>query len=886
MEQHSPTTEHRLFNQHFTRYRRLAKTALADIYLAGDRHNTDPNSQEKKVFLLLVNIALTQQDGFSRAWQHALSRPAPPSSAYPEIMGFGEEQGQYWLALNNVDGELVSEQIAALDKRGLPLARALNTLRDISQALSSVQAGPFGHLEPGAIQHTDKGYVILNVPLVRVLQQLPDSGRATQKYALHSAYISPSVAVGDAPVTEDDTFSAAALLYSLLAGEPPFGEQSSLSAVTHDYRPAPIKKLHKKTWDELNHALAFQRKPRAENPDKLITALHKSNQRKMLLPAAALGLMIVAVYHFVSKVGDVIQPPPTNQQQAVTQKSQPAVTQSATAQTTAKPPTQPAETESETSTQETINTEIQPAAVVETARKPAAENMSATEEPETEPETITTTAQVDEPEIAEQQPAETEAATKTEQTTAQDTETADNTTEKAQQLTTLLQQAEAAIADGQRQDDKNQSGALTLLRRINELDADNAQAKALLQQLLTAIFDNTEQLIDNKDFEQAQNRLRENDKIIREFMLSDQLKRQVQLESKLTVMQHEQQQVEELLSKAQAAIHAGHLSEDDAADDYALLHLDSLMFKQPDNAEGRKLLREVVKLRQQAVRSALENGELEQAGTYLSDSERLIKKYKLTELKRDQRTLNTTYTTAMQNTKPVAEITRRPATTVTESLPVERPPVNPISIQEITSGDVEPITPADDQEVVEITTTEPVRNRPNQPARNTAVVRPVRPAPSPQPVIRQQQPIVQPSRPANRQVQSPRPGVYTYQPDNQLVEPVNPQLIHQFTATARPLGADPATLHLPEVNPGLQPQPPQHQVRPQRRPPQIVRQSRPQQRSPQVVQQQRPRPQSIQQPQQQPQTVVDIPEIIPFETIPELEEIPLSDIEDILPAAN
>ncbi|MEZ5536310.1 MAG: hypothetical protein R3F02_11885 [Thiolinea sp.] len=900
MGQHPSTTEPKLIDLRFALRRCIAKTALADIYWANDMHNTTHENPEKNVLLLLVTAPFAQQEGFARAWQQTLSRPAPPSSAYPTIISYGQDAGQYWIALDNINGELISERINELDERGLPLDSALYILENISHALSGVQAGPFGHLEPGAIQKTDDGYVILNAPLVKVLQQLPDSGRTPgNRLALHSAYISPSVAVGDTPVTEDDTFSAAALLYALLAGESPFGEQSSLTAVTHDFKPAYLKKLNKKTWEELSSALAFQRKPRAENPDKLLAALRKTNKHKILFPAtvlAALGLIGFGIYHLSSKVGDFIQPPANQQQAIAPQPTLPATTDSLAEETVPAIPETTAETPD--AAQEVTET----AEVAEPAETPATEVVTTQAEPEQQAEPETNDSQiseielVDEPEInepeqeqtaARENPApasepETTTVTNTANTAAED-KTATEAAEKAQQLADLLEQAKAAVADNQTGDSSKIAGTLVLLRRINQLDENNEQAAELLNTMLENTLNNAEQFIDNNEFEQAQTRLSDSDKIIREFMVSGQLQRQVKLESKLTLSRQEQAQANELLAKARAALQADKLSKDDAEDDYALLHLNNLMFKQPDNQEGLALLEQVAGRRQQAAREALDRGELEQAGTYLAESERLIRRYRFTALENGQQALNDAYTNATQPVNPVAEIQGSeepeildPVTAIeANQLPTEALPVNEISIQEqvpvnnqvVTEGFIpepaeqqnvraEPIpeleTAAPAVPIWESGTLEQGRNQPIQPqipprpvnipaTQPTVSYQPARPQPAPAPVNRPA-PVPQPVQPNT---------VYTYQPDNQLVQPVNPQLINQFGNAARPIGGQ---------NPAAPNRPVAIQQTPQ------------------------PQPQLRQLPQ--PQVINEIPEMVPVEIIPELEEIPLSDIEEILPATN
>ncbi|PID34030.1 MAG: hypothetical protein CR976_02430, partial [Thiotrichales bacterium] len=86
-EHHSPIPaypadkELRLTDLRFALRDLLARTALADIYRANDRHNATESSPGKNVLILLVNPVLVRQQGFANAWQQILSRPAPPSAA-------------------------------------------------------------------------------------------------------------------------------------------------------------------------------------------------------------------------------------------------------------------------------------------------------------------------------------------------------------------------------------------------------------------------------------------------------------------------------------------------------------------------------------------------------------------------------------------------------------------------------------------------------------------------------------------------------------------------------------------------------------------------------------------------------------------------------------
>ncbi|MEZ5450705.1 MAG: hypothetical protein R3E89_17610 [Thiolinea sp.] len=91
-------------------------------------------------------------------------------------------------------------------------------------------------------------------------------------------------------------------------------------------------------------------------------------------------------------------------------------------------------------------------------------------------------------------------------------------------------------------------------------------------------------------------------------MLTDQLQPQVRLENRITARQEEQQALDDGLEQAKAALRRGDLTSADASGDNALNHLANLLFKQPGHAEGRQLLEDLIKQRQQQARQALEAG--------------------------------------------------------------------------------------------------------------------------------------------------------------------------------------------------------------------------------------------------------------------------------------
>ncbi len=683
----------------------MAKTALADIYQATDLRTT-ADVPPQPALLLLVNPTVSKLEGFSTAWQQILDRPAPAAAAYPDVIAYGEHNSHYWLALSNVSGTLLSQRISELDAGGIPLKTALETLNTIHQTLDSIQAGAYGYIEPGVLHYTDRGhYRVLNAPLVKVMQLLTSVRTGTiNQLALHSAYLSPSVSVGDVPVTEDDTFSAASLLYILLCGQPPFGEQSTLTAVAHGDRPLPLKKLKKDQWEAIEQALTYQRSARPENPEKFLALLKPSSRTKLLFPLAvlaAMGVIVFAGQHLVNRLTTYL---PANGPNSVQSGDNHALL-SNQPDTAALPSTTPADQASSTRVQNpsptpataTASSEIparttassqssaktakanqqQPdVSLTNDSTTPLAANQAANTATVSSVEALApavATEAVSSPAAADSTPTDSnapannadEGSATAAQPSSDPTETTlsnaapDNTAattnsdstdsssaERAAQqqaINQLLNQATATFNAGQLEDsDSGNPGTISLLRELAAQDADNPAINTLMAKVVEKKYQQAEQRLSAKKFAEAETLVQDSDRLIREFMLTNRLQRQVRMESKVNLLREEQAQVNDLLRDARTAIGLGLLSQNDGQD-HALSYLRRVLFKQPANQAAVTLLAEITATRQQTAAQALNNGQLEQARTYLRESGQLIEKYKLTDLSTDQQTIETQY---------------------------------------------------------------------------------------------------------------------------------------------------------------------------------------------------------------------------------------------------
>lgn len=673
-----PKADILLLDNRFALRRKMSSTALAEVYWADDLYTPTQGEQDHMVLLVLVAPAISSIVGFAKAWSAVMSRPAPPAVSYPNILDWGNEGDTYWFSCANTQGTFLSEYFNEIDKRGLAPDQAFKLTEAVSHALSNVQAGAFGYFEPGATLRTDEGYVLLNAPIVKVMHSLllQQTG-VRSSLALHSPWLSPSVAVGDVPVTEDDSFSMASLYQMFLGLQAPYGQQSTLTALARGTPVTANPKLKTEAQRLLSQALSLQRNQRPENPEALLKGLGKKSYRKLFLPLAALAALGVVVYassHLITKFNDLIQEPDTQTQlaspptpappastaemvfgasdtskpssEAVTLVNEPAAKpiESASPTTPTAAPSTTTTTEATTTTTEATNeTATTSTAVTATTSntKPSAIEAAANATSETNTVTPTTAT------------PSTETSSSTSSATAA-TQVANNaiTTEPTDaidsaqqaQLTVLILKATEAFNAGKLE---GSEGALTTLREVWGINRQDPNARALLNKVIAQQQQQTETHINLNKPEEAKTSLAQTDDLIREFTLTDRIEEQVRLESMLEIREREQREVGDLLQQAKTAVKRGDLSKEDSANN-AVAYLNKLMFILPNNAEGRALIEEVVQTRQAQIKRSLERNKLSKAASYLDETSRLIRKYNLTDQTRLQSALESDYRQAIE----------------------------------------------------------------------------------------------------------------------------------------------------------------------------------------------------------------------------------------------
>lgn len=673
----APKVDAPLLENRFALRRKMSTTALADVYWADDLHAPTQGEQDHIVLLVLVAPTISSLPGFTKVWSAVLSRPAPPAVSYPTILDWGSEGHNYWFTCSNTQGTLLSEYFNELDKRGLAPDQAFSTTEAISHALSNVQAGAFGYFEPGATLRTDHGYVLLNAPLAKMMHSLLLQQTGVRSpLALHSPWLSPPVAVGDVPVTEDDTFSMASLYQMLSVLQPPYGQQSTLTALARGTPAMANPKLKPEAQQVLNQALSLQRNLRPENPETLFKTLGKKNHRKLLLPLAVLaaaGVVVYASSHLISKFDGMMHEP-----KQLAQTAAPAATNTPTIPIAGKPDTVPTAPEAVTLVNETpakpaqatpttnnaLATNVNPATTAEatstTATAPT-EVAAPTPVPATTVttvvETIPTTQQADTSTTLEANQAATSSveASGNPQTilapelatspTAESTNAA--TPNQQAKVTELIIKATETFNAGNTQ---GTAGTLSILREVWAIDRQDPNARALLNKVIAQQQQQTENRINLNKADEAKISLAQTDDMIREFNLADRIEEQVRLESLIDIREREQREAGDLIRQAKAAIKRGALSKEDHATN-AVTYLNKLMFVLPNHPEGKALLEEVVETRQGQIKRQLERNKLSKANNYLDETSRLIRKYNLTGQTRTQASLERDYRQAIEATQ-------------------------------------------------------------------------------------------------------------------------------------------------------------------------------------------------------------------------------------------
>jgi eukaryotic-like serine/threonine-protein kinase len=211
------------------------------------------------------------------------------------VIDRGEYKGRQFIVFEHVEGENLKELV---DRDGqLPVERALGLVHQVARGLA------FAH-EHGVVHRDVKPHNVLidedgvaKVTDFGIARSIDPADGLTETGALlgTSEYIAPEQASGGRVDERSDQYSLAAVLYELLAGEPPYtGENFMAVAMKHVQDPVPsVREVRPDVSQRLDaivaRALAKRPENRFPSTEALMAALEAARADTDAAPAPGLG---------------------------------------------------------------------------------------------------------------------------------------------------------------------------------------------------------------------------------------------------------------------------------------------------------------------------------------------------------------------------------------------------------------------------------------------------------------------------------------------------------------------------------------------------------------------------------------------------------------------
>jgi serine/threonine protein kinase/tetratricopeptide (TPR) repeat protein len=215
----------------FTLERELGRGGMATVYLAHDLKHDRP------VALKVVHQEIAQSLGRERFTREIRLAAKLQHPHILSVFDSGETaSGQLWFTMPYVEGESLRDRLAR--EHQLPIEDALGIAREVARALDYAHRHGVVHrdVKPENILLTDGQALVADFGIARALgggdaeiaHGLTDSGMAVGT----PRYMSPEQASGERTIdARTDVYSLGAVLYEMLAGEPPFTGPTTQSIV-------------------------------------------------------------------------------------------------------------------------------------------------------------------------------------------------------------------------------------------------------------------------------------------------------------------------------------------------------------------------------------------------------------------------------------------------------------------------------------------------------------------------------------------------------------------------------------------------------------------------------------------------------------------------------
>src|SRR5688572_17860469 len=236
----------------YTLERELGRGGMAVVYLARDLRHDRPVALK----VLRPELAVTLgPERFQREVRLAARLQHPHILT---VHDSGEAAGQLWFTMPFVEGESLRQRLAR--ERQLPIDDALRIAREAADALDYAHGHGVIHrdIKPENILLMSGHALVADFGIARALSaddpKLTETGLAVGT----PAYMSPEQAAGDKGLdARTDVYSLGAVLYEMLAGEPPFTGATTQAILAKRFTEPPpsVRAVRPNVPDSLDHAI-------------------------------------------------------------------------------------------------------------------------------------------------------------------------------------------------------------------------------------------------------------------------------------------------------------------------------------------------------------------------------------------------------------------------------------------------------------------------------------------------------------------------------------------------------------------------------------------------------------------------------------------------------
>lgn len=262
------------------------------VYQAFDRHRSHLPSPSCYVAVRVLQLPRDQRE----AALAAIEREAyeAQSLSHPNIVSvfdLDRHNDVYFVVMELLEGELLSEVMQRQAGRPLSRERALAVLRAVGSALTHAHLRNLAHgdLKPASVLIASHGDVkVLDFGFARshALDQWIGGEPSIDGMGANStaAYASAERVTGADPHPRDDVYSFGCIAYELLSGRHPYGGRSAPLARAHGRAPQKISGLAHRQWLALQNALSWDRENRRVEVADLIGALGGGDAAAVMSP--------------------------------------------------------------------------------------------------------------------------------------------------------------------------------------------------------------------------------------------------------------------------------------------------------------------------------------------------------------------------------------------------------------------------------------------------------------------------------------------------------------------------------------------------------------------------------------------------------------------------